>query len=488
MADSNKNVILNCFSNSVIQKDIQQKEIVIVDTLFSIDGKYLVASNSIGCINIWNLDLSLHQKENTTTTTTTTNDENNNHFGQPFLDTQEKTIDSSFTDLFKPNAVYQAHPSFTVINKLHFFNESILMTAGENDIKVWNWSKIVELIGNSGGCIKIDPKSIYLASIESPRAEGYGGILSEKAEINCMDSQGYTLFFASGNNNAYSYDLEKKNIIGTFKGHTDYLHTIKYNSTFDNFLTSSEDSTVRIWDNRSSKCVSILNPFYKISFDLKNDNHNNNNSNNNNNNNNNNNITMIGEEFSYDDDPKQRLNKLLENDNLDLDDSSNDNKKNKKQKTQIPNDNDVFNSYLSNITPNSTKKSKSETNFNHWCGPLDLDETGNWLAVGGSTLSLWYLGQLNTMVSQLPVEESTYSILFNKEKIITAGSDGYVSYFALDGRPLMRVPSSSKVLYSLSYNQNKKNQILVAGGTSPFINTFINNENIAFSYYFVNDD
>ncbi|KAN0023316.1 hypothetical protein ACTFIU_011486 [Dictyostelium citrinum] len=454
---------LNCYSNSIIQKDIQQREIVIVDTLFSLCGGYMVASNNIGCINVWKLEESLHP----------TNSKQQQHQQQQQQQQQQyqlrqqahtfenthKTVGTSFSEFYKPHCTFRAHAPFTPINKIHFFNDQILASAGENDIKLWSWEKIKTVIDLNlekiqqqqnqqqyNDIIKLDWKLIYLTCIESPRIEGHGGQLSEKSEINGIDSHGALLYFASGNNNAYSYDLTTSQIISCYRGHTDYLHTIKYNSSFSNIITSSEDSTVRLWDTKSGQCVSILNPFYKISFEASNNNEQQsqdsgstiNNSNNNNNNNN------TGSEYQ---------------------------------------------SIYSNITPSLTNKTnKYESNFNQWCGPLDLDETGNWLAVGGSTLSLWYLGKLNTMVSQLPVDEPTYSIVFDKEKIITCGAGGYINYFALDGRPLMKVPSSSKILYSLSFNHHKRNQILVAGGTSPFINTFINQENIAFSYYFINDD
>ncbi|KAK5578511.1 hypothetical protein RB653_008183 [Dictyostelium firmibasis] len=453
---------LNCYSNSIIQKDIQQREIVIVDTLFSLCGGYMVASNNIGCICVWKLEESLHP---TNIKQPPPQQQQQQQQQQQFqlrqqahLESTHKTVGTSFTEFYKPHCTFRAHAPFTPINKIHFFNDQILASAGENDIKLWSWEKIKTFIDSNleklqlqqqyqyqhyNDIIKLDWKLIYLTCIESPRIEGQGGQLSEKSEINGIDSHGALLYFASGNNNAYSYDLTTSQIVSCYKGHTDYLHTIKYNSSFSNIITSSEDSTVRLWDTKSGQCVSILNPFYKISFEAPNNNNN--------------------EQQSQDSGSTINSNNTGSN--------------------------NEFSSIYSNITLSSTNKTnKYESNFNQWCGPLDLDETGNWLAVGGSTLSLWYLGKLNTMVSQLPVDEPTYSIVFDKEKIITCGGGGYINYFALDGRPLMKVPSSSKILYSLSFNPHKRNQILVAGGTSPFINTFINQENIAFSYYFINDD
>ncbi|KAM9956097.1 hypothetical protein ACTFIW_005953 [Dictyostelium discoideum] len=457
---------LNCYSNSIIQKDIQQREIVIVDTLFSLCGGYMVASNNIGCINVWKLEESLHPNSKHQQQLQQQQQQQQQYQlrQQAHLENTHKTVGTSFSEFYKPHCTFRAHAPYTPINKIHFFNDQILASAGENDIKLWSWEKIKTIIDlnlekiqqnqhhYNDDIIKLDWNSIYLTCIESPRIEGHGGQLSEKSEINGIDSHGAILYFASGNNNAYSYDLTTSQIISCYRGHTDYLHTIKYNSSFSNIITSSEDSTVRLWDSKSGQCVSILNPFYKISFEAPNNNN----------------------------------EKQSQDSGSTIYSNSNNNNKNKNSSRR---GSGSYTSIYSNITPSLTNKTnKFESNFNQWCGPLDLDETGNWLAVGGSTLSLWYLGKLNTMVSQLPVDESTYSIVFDKEKIITCGSAGYINYFALDGRPLMRVPSSSKILYSLSFNHHKRNQVLVAGGTSPFINTFINQENIAFSYYFINDD
>ncbi|KAF2070043.1 hypothetical protein CYY_008639 [Polysphondylium violaceum] len=448
--------------NINVQKSIQQSEIIVVDSLFSICGNYLVACNNIGFINVWKLEESLHPpKKETSSSRYNDQDDDDDDDDLVFnmvADDRSKSSSSSSSSsnifshkTYKPHITFHAQDTYSPINKLHFFNDQVLLSSGDVDIKIWNWTLIKEILENfiakyneqqqqqpqssifpippSKTHKIVDVKQISLSIIDSPQIQGIRGHLSEKAEINGIDSFGSTLFFASGNNNAYSWDLNQMQNISVFKGHTDYLHEIKYNSAYHNLITTSEDSTVRIWDSKTAKCTNILNPFYKISFDC-------NGSNGDDNNNNTNTIT-----------PASTLK-----------------------------------------PPSASKQSSSNNNFNEWCGPMDLDETGSWLVVGGSCTSLWYLGRLNTMVSQLTNTESTYSVLFNKEKIITAGSEGAINYYGLDGRILMKVNSTSKILYTLAYNPHPRNQILVAGGASPFINTFINQENIAFSYCFTNNE
>ncbi|KYQ89128.1 WD40 repeat-containing protein [Tieghemostelium lacteum] len=430
--------------NGWIQKECEQRETIVIDMVFSLCGNYLVACNNFGCVNVWDLKESLHPNE---IQQHVTNENGYSDQPNPFVNIfntqqqqqqqQQPNGSSSYNNMiFKPSLSFLADSTKSPINKLFFYSEELLVSSGDSDIMVWNWTKIKNLIGEPGQRINVsDIKQILICNLNSPRIEGIKGHLPERAEINGLDSDGRFLYFACGNNNAYSCDLSTLKIVNTYQGHQDYVLSIKYNSTFNQIITSSEDSTVRIWDPNSSQTTSILNPFYKLSYDMS-DINNNSNSNTNSSSNNNNN--------------------------------SNDND------FKLP-------PFL------STEKTKKSSNFNQWCGPLDLDETGNWLVVGGSTLSLWYLGRLNTMVANLPADDCIHSVLVNKDQILACGSEGTVNYYSPEGRLQMKVPSTSKILYSLAHNPKKSNQILATGGSSPLINIYINQENIAFSYYFLNE-
>jgi WD40 repeat protein len=54
------------------------------------------------------------------------------------------------------------------------------------------------------------------------------------------------LYSASGDNNAYAWDLAEQKQIGTFKGHSGYLHCIVQRSN-QQILTGSEDGTIKLW-------------------------------------------------------------------------------------------------------------------------------------------------------------------------------------------------------------------------------------------------
>ncbi|VAI17631.1 unnamed protein product [Triticum turgidum subsp. durum] len=53
----------------------------------------------------------------------------------------------------------------------------------------------------------------------------------------------------------------------TFKGHTDYLHSIAVREANHQVVTGSEDGTARIWDCRSGKCTQTIRPVQNKKFE-----------------------------------------------------------------------------------------------------------------------------------------------------------------------------------------------------------------------------
>jgi WD40 repeat protein len=60
---------------------------------------------------------------------------------------------------------------------------------------------------------------------------------------------------ATHDRDAIIWDLEKGQVVHTFKGHTDYLRCVNFSPKGDRLLTSGhkEDRTVRIWDIAKEK-------------------------------------------------------------------------------------------------------------------------------------------------------------------------------------------------------------------------------------------
>ncbi|EFA83811.1 WD40 repeat-containing protein [Heterostelium album PN500] len=424
--------------------EVLQNEIVITCTLFSKCGNYLIASNSYGYINVWYLNTKPLHRSTTTTTTSSSNKLNNINDSMSIDNNSRKNISLSTSSTSSNINSYcnenSCHYGFkahnTAINCILFYNENQLLSSDDTEIKAWNWNDIkqsininIEEINNNNNndnefinysFDNINTKAMFI--IPSPQKEGVRGSLSERCEINGLDvDNNGRLYFGCGDSNAYCWDVVRGQMISTFVGHSDYVHQVKYNSFYNTLLSTSEDATVRIWDCNTNQCQNILSPSLKKSIKQSD-------------------VTKSGSGSGS---------------------------------------GSVSGSGVQHANSNKIMSSS-------WTGPIDLDVTGNWLVVGGSSLTMWYLGKLNTMSAQLSNQPlaSYHSVVFEKDRVMACGSEGVVNHYALDGKLLMRVPSTSDILYTLSCNPHSRNQIIVAAGTSTLINTYINQENIAFSYCF----
>jgi len=126
-----------------------------------------------------------------------------------------------------------------------------LLSAGEGGvIRLWDWDKLVNLSSEQQILTKVSPKL---------ELQQEGSIF----EINGLwvDNQTPGLIYsACGDNNAYCWNLDTGTCVGTFRGHTDYIHCITQRPS-GHVVTGSEDGTVRLWDARSYKIVNKIEPF-----------------------------------------------------------------------------------------------------------------------------------------------------------------------------------------------------------------------------------
>eukprot|EP00249_Psilotum_nudum_P014318 c24765_g1_i2 orf=481-1548(-) len=150
---------------------------------------------------------------------------------------------------------------------LKFFGEgenSVLLSCGDDGrIHGWHWRDIVKATnqlsktGNS-----LEPAFVFV----NPQHKGPRRSLSPMPETNALDTdtQGSSIFSATGNGLAYSWDIETGKIKMVFEGHSDYLHCICARSSHNQVITGSEDGTARMWDCRNGQCTAILDPWKAI--------------------------------------------------------------------------------------------------------------------------------------------------------------------------------------------------------------------------------
>ncbi|XP_020423484.1 eukaryotic initiation factor 4A-2 isoform X3 [Prunus persica] len=161
----------------------------------------------------------------------------------------------------KPACFLQAHegPAYDVKFYGHGEDAVLLSCGDDGRIRGWKWKDCVEAeapIHLQGTHVK------PLLDLVNPQHKGPWGALSPIPENNALavNDQGGSIFSAAGDSCVYCWDVESGQVKMTFKGHSDYLHSIVARNSTNQIITGSEDGTARIWDCRSGKCVQVYEP------------------------------------------------------------------------------------------------------------------------------------------------------------------------------------------------------------------------------------
>ena len=81
-------------------------------------------------------------------------------------------------------------------------------------------------------------------------------------EVNdiAIDTATGAAICATGDSNAYIWDLETRKCISALAGHSRYLHSVVALPALRAVATGSEDTTVKLWDLRSEKMIGEMVP------------------------------------------------------------------------------------------------------------------------------------------------------------------------------------------------------------------------------------
>ncbi|KAM4628490.1 THO complex subunit 6 [Discoglossus pictus] len=188
-----------------VSRSLELLHMTVFSQCFSPCGKFLAAGNNLGQIGIFSLSsaLSSEAKE------------------------QSK----------KPVCLIQAHtgPVYTLTT-----TERHLISAGDNEVKGWNWNDVVKKGCVESWCRRVPTRN----SLETPEINSL--VLNPKED---------SLLLAGGSCNIHSMDLETGAFTLNLEGHEDYIHCLALRDQQRECVSGSEDGSVRLWDLRSGMQV-----------------------------------------------------------------------------------------------------------------------------------------------------------------------------------------------------------------------------------------
>ncbi|KAL6655703.1 hypothetical protein ACP70R_006529 [Stipagrostis hirtigluma subsp. patula] len=167
-----------------------------------------------------------------------------------------------------PVCIVQAHsgPAYDV----RFYpdpQQPLLFSCGDDGrIRGWRWHEMQSCL------VPLSLQGDHLEpalDLVNPQHEGPWGARSPIPENNAIavNKQEGSVFAAAGDACAYCWDVESGKCKMTFRGHTDYLHSVAVREANRQVVTGSEDGTARIWDCRSGKCTQVIHPIKSKTFE-----------------------------------------------------------------------------------------------------------------------------------------------------------------------------------------------------------------------------
>lgn len=329
-----------------VRQESRERETTVYSSIFSRDGNYLICGTSFGMINVWNIQTFLSPE----------------FWKQPRPNVE-------------PQLSFQAHAG-SIYNLA--FSETTLFSAGEESIKGWNWK---QLESATSARRSLSP----VLELPNPRKSLVSKISIYEISGIVVDHKNPSILYAAcGNNNAYAWDVTRQQVIGTFKGHKNYLHCITQRPNLQ-VVTGSEDGDVRLWDPRTFQSVKVL--------------------------------------------------------------------------------------------------SSPSTKSPNWIGCVAVDKNDLWLVSGGGAryLTVWHLPS-SIATSYMPTPGQPQAVSFGPDdQVISVGNEPFVYHWKNTGKFVMRVPATSRSLFSIAINEPQDKRLLAVSGASPFIDIYTNFGNIAFS-------
>ncbi|ETO36123.1 hypothetical protein RFI_00939, partial [Reticulomyxa filosa] len=155
--------------------------------------------------------------------------------------------------------VFDGHTLIVFGIEFSSFNGGRYLCSGSSDktIRLWDveTSKLLHVFNgheDSVCCVDISP-------LQSNNKNNNNN--NKMNNIGVIGGNGYTICSGSFDKTIRIWDIESTKQFNVFKGHTDYVSSVKYGSygLINTILSGSYDESVRLWDIRSGQQIQVFN-------------------------------------------------------------------------------------------------------------------------------------------------------------------------------------------------------------------------------------
>ncbi|ETO36704.1 WD-40 repeat protein [Reticulomyxa filosa] len=155
--------------------------------------------------------------------------------------------------------IFKEHTSWVGGIKFSPFNGGRYLCSGsaDNTIRLWDIETSKSL-----HVFKGHEYSVFCVDISPLQSNNKNDNNNNKMNnIRVIGGNGYTICSGSYDKTIRIWDIETAKQLNVFKGHTDFVRSVKYgsNELLNTVLSGSSDKSVRLWDIRSGQQIQMFN-------------------------------------------------------------------------------------------------------------------------------------------------------------------------------------------------------------------------------------